>query len=72
MRSSRMYVDVWSTVALRQRRVDQIEKLCKMKLIERSPKLTLLVAYYKVSNATLKQLLKTKVQVTSLLRRMTK
>jgi len=67
-----MYVDVWSTVALRQRRVDQIEKLCKMKLIERSPKLTLLVAYYKVSNATLKQLLKTKVQVTSLLRRMTK
>lgn len=72
MRSSCMYVDVWSTVALRQRRVDQIEKLCKMKLIERSPKLTLLVAYYKVSNATLKQLLKTKVQVTSLLRRMTK
>jgi len=43
-----------------------------MKLIKRSPKLTLLVAYYKVSNATLKQLLKTKVQVTSLLRRIKK
>ncbi len=67
-----MYVDVWSTVALRQRRVDQIEKLCKMKLIKRSPKLTLLVAYYKVSNATLKQLLKTKIQVTALLRRIMK
>jgi hypothetical protein len=67
-----MYADVWSTVALRQRQSDQIEKLCRMKLIKRSPKLTLLVAYYKVSNATLKQLLKTKVQVTSLLRRITK
>jgi hypothetical protein len=67
-----MYVDVWSTVALRQRQSDQIEKLCRMKLIKRSPKLTLLVAYYKVSNATLKQLMKTKVQVTSLLRRITK
>jgi hypothetical protein len=67
-----MYVDIWSTVALRQRQSDQIEKLCKMKLIKRSPKLTLLVAYYRVSNATLKQLLKTKVQVTSLLRRIIK
>jgi len=65
-----MYVDIWSTVALRQRQSDQFEKLCRMKLIKRSPKLTLLVAYYKVSNATLKQLMKTKVQVTSLLRRM--
>ena len=72
MRSSRMYVDAWSTIALRQRQSDQIEKLCRMKLIERSPKLTLLVAYYRVSNATLKQLLKTKIQVTSLLRRIMK
>jgi len=67
-----MYVDVWSIVALRQRQSDQIEKLCRMKLIKRSPKLTLLVAYYRVSNTTLKQLMKTKVQVTSLLRRITK
>jgi len=67
-----MYVDIWSIVALRQRQSDQIEKLCKMKLIKRSPKLTLLVAYYRVSNATLKHLLKTKVQVTSLLRRIMK
>ena len=69
MRSSRMYVDIWSTVALRQRKSDEIEKLMRMKLIKRSPKLTLLVAYYRVSNATLKQLMKTKVHVTSLLRR---
>ena len=67
-----MYVDIWSTVALRQRQSDQVRKLCKMKLIKRSPKLTLLVAYYRVSNATLKQLMKTKVQVTSLLRRIMK
>jgi hypothetical protein len=72
MRSSRMYVDIWSIVALRQRQSDQVRKLCKMKLIKRSPKLTLLVAYYRVSNATLKQLMKTKVQVTSLLRRIMK
>ncbi len=67
-----MYVDVWSTIALRQRQSDEIEKLCRMKLIKRSPKLTLLVAYYRVSNVILKQLMKTKVQVTSLPRRMTK
>jgi hypothetical protein len=67
-----MYVDIWSIVALRQRQSDQVRKLCKMKLIKRSPKLTLLVAYYRVSNATLKQLMKTKVQVTSLLRRIMK
>jgi len=66
-----MYMDVWSIVAVRQRRVNQIEKLCNMKLIKRSPKLTLLVAYYKVSNAILKQLLKTKIQTTALLRRIT-
>jgi len=64
-----MYVDVWSAVAQRQRKADKIETLWKTKLIKRSPKLTLLVAYYRVSNATLKQLLKTKVQVTALLRR---
>ncbi len=67
-----MYVDVWTIVARRQRNADQIDKLCKMKLIKRSPKLTLLVAYYRVSNAILKQLLKTKVQVTALLRRIRK
>ena len=51
---------------------DETEKLCRMKLIKRSPKLTLLMAYYRVSNATLKQLMKTKIHVTSLLRRRTK
>ena len=64
-----MYVDVWSAVAQRQRKADKIETLWKTKLIKRSPKLTLLVAYYRVSNATLKRSLKAKVQVTALLRR---
>jgi hypothetical protein len=64
-----MYVDVWYQVAQRQRKVEQIEKLWKMKLIERSTKLKLLVTYYKVSNVILKQLLKTKVYLTALLRR---
>jgi len=67
-----MYVDMWSVIAQRQRKADKIETLWKTKLIKRSPKLTLLVAYYRVSNATVKQLLKSKVQVTALLRRIRK
>ncbi len=62
-------MNVWSTIARRQVKVDSIETLWKTKLIKRSPKLTLLVAYYRVSNATLRHLMKTKVQVTVLLRR---
>jgi len=67
-----MYVDVWSAVARRQIKADKIETLWKTKLIKRSPELMLLVAYYRVSNAIVKQLLKAKVQVTSLLRRIRK
>jgi len=67
-----MYVDVWLHVARRERKVNHIEKLWKLKLIKRSPTLTLLVAYYKVSNAVLKQLLKAKVYLTALLKRVLK
>jgi len=72
MRSSQMYVDVWSAVARRQRKADKIETLMKTKLIKRSPELMLLVAYYRVSNAIAKQLLKTKIQIAALLRRIRK
>jgi len=65
-------VDVWSHVARHERRVNQIEKLLKLRLIERSPRLTLLVAYYRVSNTILKQLLKIKVRLTALFRRIGK
>jgi len=57
------YVDVWSTVALHERQIRSIEKLWKLNLIERSPKLTLHVAYYKASNAILKSLLKMNVRL---------
>ena len=57
------YVDVWSTVALQERQVRSIEKLWKLKLIERSPKLILHVAYYRVINRMLKSLLKMKVKL---------
>ena len=67
-----MYVDVWTQIARRQRKVDQIQKLSKMKLIQRSAKLMLIVTYYKVSNAILKQLLTAEVRFTALLRRITK
>lgn len=61
------YVDVWSIVALQERQVRSIEKLWKLNLIERSPKLTLLMAYYKVSNSMLKSLLKMKVRLQAFL-----
>ena len=57
------YVDVWSIVALQERQIRSVEKLWKLNLIERSPKLTLHVAYYRVSNSILKSLLKTKVRL---------
>ena len=61
-----MYVDVWMHVARRERELDKIKKLSKLKLIRWSPKLKLVVTYYKVSNAVLKELLKTKVRLTAL------
>jgi len=61
-----MYVDVWMHVARRERELNKIEKLSKLKLIKWSPKLKLVVTYYKVSNATLKELLKAKVRLTAL------
>ena len=61
-----MYVDVWMHVARREREISNIEKLSQLKLIKWSPKLKLVVTYYKASNAILKELLKTKVRLTAL------
>jgi hypothetical protein len=64
------YVDVWGIVALRERQIRSIEKLWRLNLIEKSPKLALLVAYYRVSNSILKSMLKIKVRLyASLLRK---
>ena len=63
------YVDVWSIVALQERQVRSIEKLWKLNLIERSPKLTLHVTYYRMSNILLKIILKTKVRLYAFLLR---
>jgi hypothetical protein len=57
------YIDMWNIVALQERQVRSIEKLWKLNLIERSPKLRLIVAYYKVSNSILKSMLKMKVRL---------
>jgi len=67
-----MYVDVWSQVARRQRVVNLIETLWKLRLIDKNPALMLHVAYYKVSNVVFKQLLKAKVRLTALLWRIRK
>jgi len=56
-------MDVWSIVALHERQIRSIGKLQKLNLIERSPKLTLHVTYYKASNSILKSLLKMKVRL---------
>lgn len=61
-----MYVDVWMHVARRERELNKIETLSKLKLIKWSPKLKLVVTYYKASNAILKELLKVKVRLTAL------
>jgi hypothetical protein len=67
-----MYVDVWAHVARRQIQVIKVEKLWKMKLVKRSPTLVLLVTYYKVTNAVLKQLLKAQVYFEAFLWRVRK
>ena len=57
------YMDVWSIVSLQERQIRSVEKLWKLNLIERSSKLTLHVAYYRVSNSILKSLLKMQVRL---------
>jgi hypothetical protein len=61
-------IDVWNIVALQERQVRSIEKLWKLNLIERSLKLSLIVAYFKVSNSILKSMLKMKVRLQAFIR----
>jgi len=63
-----MYVDVWSIIANQERQLSSVEKLSKMKLIKRSPHVTFFLTYFKVSNAVLKTLLKTKIRLQALLK----
>ncbi len=67
-----MYVDVWSHVARREREINKIKKLWKLKLIDKKPTLMARVTYYRISNTILKQLLKTKIHLTALLWRVHK
>jgi len=67
-----MYVDVWNVIAKQERELNSIEKLWRLKLITRSADVALLVAYYKISNALLKTLLKAKVRFQVLLWRVHK
>jgi len=67
-----MYVDVWSHIAQRQRKVNKIEMLWKTKLVAKKPELIALVTYYKATNAVLKEALKAKVRVSALLWRVRK
>ncbi len=62
-----MHVDVGVHIAQRQRTADAIEKLWKTKLVAKTPELILRVAYYKVTNAVLKEVLKVKMRVAALL-----
>jgi len=64
-----MYVNakVWNIIANQERQVSSVEKLSKMKLVKPSPHVTFFLTYFKVSNAVLKTLLKTKIQLQALL-----
>jgi hypothetical protein len=55
-------VDVWNIVAFQERMTRSIEKLWRLNLVKRTLKLTLFVAYCKVSNSILKSMLKAKVR----------
>lgn len=68
----KMYVDVWSVIAKQERELNSIQKLWKLKLITPSTDVAILVAYYKVSNAFLKTLLKAKIRLCALLRKTSK
>jgi hypothetical protein len=63
-----MYVDVWNVIANQERQVSSVEKLWKMKLVKPSPHVTLFLAYFKISNALLKTLLKAKIRLQALLK----
>jgi len=67
-----MYVDVWNVIAKQEREVNSIEKLWRSHLIQRSVDVAFFVAYYKMSNAVLKTLLKTQVRLQTLLWRIRK
>jgi len=67
-----MYVDVWNVIAKQERELNSIQKLWKLKLITPSTDLAIFMAYYKVSNITLKTLLKTKIRLQALFRRILK
>jgi hypothetical protein len=67
-----MYVDVWHQIALQQREINLTEKLWKLKLTKKTPKLVFIIDYFKISNAILTESLKTKVRLTALLHRVRK
>ena len=58
--------EVWCHIALQEREVKAVEKLGGLNLIPRSTRLSLQIAYLKVSNRILKALLKTKVRLKAL------
>ena len=64
-----MYVNakVWNIIANQERQVSSVEKLSRMKLVIPSPHVTFFLTYFKVSNAVLKTLLKTKIRLQALL-----
>jgi hypothetical protein len=63
-----MRVDVWKIVTKQERELNSIEKLWRLRLIERNANVAFFMTYYKVSNAVLKKLLKAHVRFQSLLR----
>jgi hypothetical protein len=60
-------LDMWTIIAQRQRKLNAIQKMCKVKLTKTRTLTALFVAYYTISNAILKTVLKTKIRTEALL-----
>lgn len=60
-------LDMWTIIAQRQRKLNAIQKMWKVKLTRQETLTALLVAYYTISNAILKTVLKTKIRTEALL-----
>lgn len=67
-----MGVNVWNIITEQERELNSIEKLWRLRLIRRSANVAFFMAYFKVSNAVLKTLLKAHVRFKSLLRKVQK
>ncbi len=67
-----MGVNMWNVVSMQEREIHSIQQLRRLRLIKRSANVTFFLAYFRVSNALLKTVMKAHAHSLSLLRKYTK